>query len=308
MPTNNSDKPRFSILIGRVSTEDHERVIETLDALRAQGEANSYEVIIVDRRDDLVTARILADYPEATLERCDAGATLPAMRARALELAQADYIIVTEDHCVPTPTWLADFNRALDENPQAGAIAGAVDNGVQERRLDWATYLCEYAAFAPPIVSGPTTNLAGMNVVYRRSALHGLPSAEFTRGFWETTIHGLILAAGYPLVADNRIVIMHCKRFSFRLFAVQRYVYSRYFGGIRFPRSALLQRAAAAAACVLIPVLMTYRLLKSARAKPSIAHHTRRAAPILFVFYVIWAVGEAVGYLFGPGDALAQIE
>ena len=74
--------PTFSVLIGRVSTEDHDRILETLQALRAQREPCPYEVIIVDRRDDEVTARIEAAFPEARLERCEAAATLPEMRRR----------------------------------------------------------------------------------------------------------------------------------------------------------------------------------------------------------------------------------
>ena len=39
----------FSVLIGRVSTEDSRRIVETLDALRAQERSLPYEVIIADR-------------------------------------------------------------------------------------------------------------------------------------------------------------------------------------------------------------------------------------------------------------------
>ncbi len=56
----------FSILIGRVSTEDSSRIVETLDALRAQEGSPAYEVIIADRRLDAVTELIRAKYPEAT--------------------------------------------------------------------------------------------------------------------------------------------------------------------------------------------------------------------------------------------------
>src|SRR5262249_7664678 len=46
---------RFSILIGRVSTEDSDRVLELLDALRQQEGSPAYEVIVADRRLDRIT-------------------------------------------------------------------------------------------------------------------------------------------------------------------------------------------------------------------------------------------------------------
>ncbi len=303
-----SQTPEFSILIGRVSTEDSDRILETLDALRAQRDGAPYEVVVEDRLADAVTQRILAHYPEARLERCDRSTTLPAMRARALARARGCFIVVTEDHCVPGPDWLASLSRALRENPDAAAIAGCVVNGVDTRALDWATFLCEYAAFSPPLQAGESNSLAGMNVVYRREALEGVPAAALVRGFWETTVHPLLAEAGLRLVQDPRVVIRHCKRFSLALFLRQRYVYSRYFGGIRFGRGQLGRRILATCGSLLIPPLMLWRLRAAVRAKPNLDRHARRALPALSLFYLVWAAGEAVGYLFGPGDALAEIE
>jgi hypothetical protein len=48
--------PTFSVLIGRASTEDSARILETLDALRAQQEAPAHEVVIVDRLDDTTSS------------------------------------------------------------------------------------------------------------------------------------------------------------------------------------------------------------------------------------------------------------
>lgn len=303
-----ASQPLFSVLIGRVSTEDGDRILETLASLQAQDGGLPHEVIVVDRLHDAVSDAIRVRFPEVRLLPCEAGLSLPRMRAQALAVAQGSLILVTEDHCVPPRSWLLDFHQIAQDQPDAAVIAGCVENGVTERALDWATFLCEYAAFSPPIAEGYGGALAGMNVMYRRRALADCPPELLTKGFWETTLHPWLAARGEKLLASNRIRIFHCKRFSWRLFAAQRYVYSRYYAGIRFPRERRLLRWTAALATPVLPVLLTWRLFRAAQQKPSLARHAQRALPYLFGFFVIWAVGEAVGYLRGPANALEAIE
>lgn len=300
--------PLFSILIGRVSTEDGDRILQTLASLHAQDSGLTREIIVVDRLRDAVSATIAARYPLVRLHACEADTSLPRMRAIALREAHGSLVLVTEDHCVPPASWLRDFKTLADAYPEAAAIAGCVDNGVSERALDWATFLCEYAAFAPPIADGAGAPLAGMNVLYRRAALAECPEELLNRGFWETTVHPWLADRGKQLVATNRVSISHCKKFSFRLFASQRYVYSRYYAGIRFPRERLALRWMVALGTPVLPLLLTTRLVRAAAKKPQIAGPARRAVGYLFVFFVIWAAGEAVGYLMGPGRALEAIE
>src|SRR5262249_37549226 len=53
--------------------------------------------------------------------------------------------------------------QSIDESSPAAAYRfGAVENGVCDTVLDWATFLFEYSAFVPPIPSGPTLALPGM--------------------------------------------------------------------------------------------------------------------------------------------------
>ena len=302
------ESPLFSILIGRVSTEDGDRILETLAALRDQDCDLTREVVVVDRLDDATSNAIRVRFPEVVLRRCASSATLPEMRAQALAASHGKFVLVTEDHCVPPLSWLRDFKSLQGEHPEASAIAGCVENGVTGRALDWATFLCEYAAFAPPIDEGPGASLAGMNVLYKRAILEDCAPETLTRGFWETTVHPLLAQQGRLLIASNRVRILHCKKFSFGLFAAQRFAYSRYYAGIRFPREKRLVRWAAALATPALPALLTFRLVRAARRKASIASPTLRAIPYLFAFFVIWACGEIVGYLAGPGDSLQAIE
>jgi len=303
------DSPEFSILIGLVSTEDSDRILEAIESLRKQEGSHTYEVIIADRRHDEISRRLDADYPEVQRIACPPQMSLPELRTLALEQAGGTYVIVTEDHNVPSGNWFASMAQAFDEAPEGTvAVGGCVENGVYDTPLDWATFLCEYSYFLDPVDEGETNILPGMNVAYHHSIFDDLDRTYLTSGFWETTVHPLLLEKGFKLYSTNKIRLHHCKRFSFGLFARQRFIYSRYYAGLRFTRGQYLKRLMACIATVLLPPLLLYRSIKQIRVKNRLASEFRSAIPILIVFYVIWAYGEMVGYILGSGDALARIE
>ena len=190
----------LSILIGPVSTHDTKRILETLEALRVQSASPPYEVIIADRRLDAVSEIIRSQYPEVRVLPCAVGTSLPELRTLAFESSRGEFIVITEDHCVPPKNWLASILETFKIAPEGTvAIGGAVENGVCDSVLDWATFLFEYSAFVPPIHSGPTLALPGMNVAYRRSCIAKVDRAMLLRGFWETTVHPLLSQKGFIL-------------------------------------------------------------------------------------------------------------
>lgn len=301
--------PEFSILIGLVSTEDSERILQVLESLRHQQGSHKYEVIIADRRNDDVSAQLDENYPEVKRIDCPAGTPLPVLRTTALDVASGTYIIVTEDHCVPAVDWLASIALSFEEAPEGTmAVGGCVENGVCDSALDWATFFCEYSYFLAPVEEGETLVLAGMNVAYRRSIFKDLDRSLLTSGFWETTVHPELLAKGCKLYSTNKIKLYHSKKFSQGLFLRQRFTYSRYYAGSRFARGQLLKRIALCCGTLILPVLLLYRSHRQIKAKNRLVNEFRSAMPYLLLFYIVWSLGEMAGYIFGSGDALASIE
>lgn len=305
-----SEKPvEYSILIGLVSTQDRERIFEVLNAIENQAGNTGFEVIVVDRCQGRISKAIDTDYPTIQRVTCPADTSLPAMRTRALRLARGRFIIVTEDHCVPDGNWLESFSRAFaDAPPEVVAVGGCVNNGVADTPFDRATYFCEYGAFAEPVTEGITSNLPGMNIAYRHRALKGFDTETLERGFWESTIHPELLRKGHLFYSSNSVKITHCKKFSFGLFARQRYLYSRYYADMRYPQQRLLIRASASLATVVLPVLLLLRSVRNAAMKPAMFKGYLSSIPFLLLFYVIWAWGEIMGYLIGSNNTLRQLE
>ena len=298
--------PPVAVLIGLVSTEDGDRILETLTRL-ADDRDHACEVVLVDRRQDGVSAEIVRRFPEVLLVGCSAEETLPAMRARALSLSRASIVAVTEDHCVPCEGWLGQIVEAFAADPGLTAVGGPVQNGVFDTGFDWATFLCEYSFFSPPVAEGATRVLPGMNVAYRRDALAAVPPDALSDGFWETTVHQRLLDAGGRFLSRNRMVMFHCKKFSAGLFLRQRFVYSRYYAGLRFPSRELAKRAVAAVASLALPPVLLFRIVRSCLAK-DMRGPLRQALPALLPIVCVWSIGESWGYVRGPGRALAEIE
>lgn len=308
VPVGGQPQAPLAVVIGLVSTEDRERILETLQSLHERQGQVACEVVLADRRRDQVSSAVRERFPQVRIIDCPAATTLPEMRTLAFEQTRAPLVAVTEDHCVPADGWAGEMLAAFaGQDDSVAAIGGVVENGVKDTGFDWATYLCEYSAFSAPVAEGPAHVLPGMNVAYRRAALEAAPREVLLSGFWETTLHPRLIAEGQTLLSRNSIKMFHCKKFSVGLFFQQRYVYSRYYAGLRFAPDQRPKRAAAAAASLALPPLLFARMVAAASSKRLMPQFLR-AAPALAALVVVWSLGEIWGYLFGPGDALARIE
>ena len=71
---------RIAVVLGRVSTEDTDRVIETIEALDPASAGEWCEIVIADRLQDELTTRIRRDYPHVKVIDCPPDMTLTEMR------------------------------------------------------------------------------------------------------------------------------------------------------------------------------------------------------------------------------------
>ena len=280
-----------------------------LAALRHQSGEVPFEVIVADRCNDGTAERIARDNPNVRVLRADPRTTLPELRTRALERARGRVILVTEDHTVPPRDWVERFVHELDQAPpRVAGVGGPVDNAMRERAIDWAAFFCEYSAHIPPFEPGEVDDIPGMNIAYRREVLEGADRETLSRGFWESTLHPRLVAEGRTFLRVPDVVIRHRKRFGFFYFAAQRFHYSRYFAGERFPRAARAKRWLYSALSVGLPALILTRIGVRLWRRAPYRVFLLRSLPPMVCFSVVWGIGEAVGYLFGPGDSLAKVE
>jgi hypothetical protein len=280
-----------------------------LEALERQVEKVPFEVVIADRCGGETALRISREHPHAQLLAAPPATTLPELRRQALEHSRGRYVLVTEDHTVPPPDWVSRLVESLEEAPpEVVAAGGPVDNAMRERAVDWAAFLCEYHGYLPPQPEGDGTDIAGMNVIYRRECLEGADVASLAGGFWESTIHPGLVADGMRFRCIPEVVIQHRKSFGFFEFLAQRFHYSRYFAGERFPRERRAVRWLFAFLSPLLPILVILRVLRGTLSRPAYRATLLRCLPALACFSLAFGLGELVGYLRGPGDSLVRIE
>src|SRR5258706_2248485 len=155
---------------------------------------------------------------------------------------------------------------------------------------------------------GPDPALTGMNVASPRQRLLEFDRKALVGGFWETTVHPLLLRQGARLMFANEVRVSHCKHFGLMEFLAQRFLYSRYYAGHRFGHGAWPKRIAAILLSPLLPFLLLWRFQRGALRRRRYWKEFVSLAPLLALFALVWAIGEVAGYALGPGNALARLE
>jgi hypothetical protein len=301
-PPSDSDAPRLSVIVPSVNGwSDLER---SLGALEAESRETPIEVIVIDRCGDVVRQSVRERFGCVRLLEVGPGVTIPAMRAVGMREAHGDAIAVIEDHVIVPRGWA----RQLLDGLAAGAdvVGGTVENAATDSVMDWAAFLCEYSHCIAPLPAGPAEWLTGNNVAYRRQVLEKY-RAVVDAGRWENYLHDALRRDGIALVCRPEISVWHRKHYTFAEYLTQRYYYARSYAGARTADSGRAKRLAYAVAALALPPVLLYRTVTRALSKRRHQRQLLLSLPLLSVFVVSWAAGEAVGYFAGPADSLAKV-
>lgn len=284
---------------------------DCLAALADQHGSHDAQVIVADVMGEETINLIKEKYPWVKLLNFPERLTIPQLRSAALALSTGDIIAVIEDHCVVDDHWYEEIVKAHSNYEECVAVGGVVENGSCERLMDWAVFFCEYTPFMQPVAQGISTNITGNNVSYKRRAFQDIDGLQqaLNQGFWESTLHSKLLERGDKFLMEPAILVHHKKYFGFRYFISQRFHYSRYYAGTLFGEGPLSKRVLrGAASLVAVPPLVLARMTSQILRKKRHRLKLLQAAPLLVVFTGVWAFGESVGCLFGPGQSLSKIE
>jgi GT2 family glycosyltransferase len=221
------------------------------------------------------------------------GATVPELRAAALRAATGDVLAIVDPDCRLDAGWLATARAAMRHAP---AICGPVEYDGRSLTA-WAAFLAEYGAFLPP--SSARAGVAGTNLVVRRSALEAI--GAFDGPFWKDEIVDRLRASGVRPYYLPNLLVHHRRPWRPSEFAVDRFHQGRCYAARR--RRPAAERLARAKVWLLISLLLFGRLASSYWSKRRSHVAFLVASPVVFVFLMAWALGEAIGYLLGAGDS-----
>lgn len=291
--------PELSVVVASVNGLPY--LAGCLEALERH--APDAEVVVADWTDDSTRRLVRERWPRVKLLSFDEPKTVPELRAAGIFAAQAPHVAVIEDHCDVLPDWA----RRIVAAHRAGysAVGGSIRNACTTRRRDWAAFFCEYSAFMDPAEAGVTAGLPGMNVSYDREALAAIEDLLHA-GHWESWLHPRLQQRGFDLWSDPEIVLEHAKDFGFLEFASQRYHYSRSYAGMRNAELGRKRVLYALGTPLLVPLAYA-RIARNVRSRPSYRRAFRRATPLILLYTLVWAFGEAIGYVFGGGRSILKV-
>ena len=295
--------PKFSVIIASVNGLP--TIAECLNALENQQGEHDAEIIVVDRTTDETAEHIKTHFPKVKLIKSAEKVGIPELRAIGMKQAVGDFLIITEDHCIAPENWFSEFQTAHEKGYEV--VGGAVENACRESLTDWATFLCEYSAFMPPINSGETEFVAGNNVSYKRTAIEQI-SDDIKTNYWEYFLQVELRRMNVNFLAVPSIVVNHKKEFGFFYFLSQRFHYSRSFAAMRRQKSTVSQQIFYVLYAPIAPFHLTWRIIQNVLRKKRNQKELLLSFPMLFVFMIVYAFGEFVGQTFGSGNSLSKVE
>lgn len=298
-----NEGPLISVVIASVNGLPYP--MACLEALAAQEGDIPAEVVLADCTGRATVAAVRERFPEVRILAFDEPKSVPWLRAAGIKAARGRLVVVTEDHCVPHSDW---YRRIVDAHSRTGwaAVGGGVENAATTRAVDWAVFFCEYHQHMSTVPEGVSDFIPGMNVAYDMEVLEPLRDL-FDEGLWENFLHDRLRDAGHTLGLDPLIVVGHDKHFTVPMFLSERFHYSRSFAGMRVAGRGRGARLLWAGASALLPALLIARLTRQVLRRRQHVDWYIRSFPLVVLFSVAWAVGEFVGYLFGPGDSLLKV-
>jgi hypothetical protein len=279
----------------------------TVRHLAAQSISDRIEVVFVLPRDSPFEAdgAALAGFAGHRVVRVATAECAGAVGyAAGIRAASAPFVVFTEDHCYPESGWARALLDAYDD--RTAAVGPVVAHANLGGSIAWADYLLGYGPWSDPTPGGEVAYLPGHNSSYRRAALEPYePDLER----WlvaESVLHWDLRKRGWRLVLEPRARTHH---FSFSRPASwirATFLQSRAFAGERTQDAGLPKRLFWVAATPLIPLVRLRRCARDTR-RSAAGPPLVRALPALAASLAVSAVGEAVGYAFGAGEAPQRI-
>jgi hypothetical protein len=300
-------KARLGVVM--VVGECRDRAQHALDRLCAQSAIDSMRIAVVDVAPE--SARPLsvpAGAPVEIVRVPGLGEWAPARRA-GLERLETPIVAFVEEHCFTEPGWAEALIEA-HEGPWA-TVGYSFRNANPESYVSRSAMLTDYGLWLEPIARGPAQNLPGNNVSYKREAFLSLGDRLEDAFGSDFVAHEAFRERGLPMFLESRARAAHMNFTTVRETGLTNYIWCRAMAARRAraagwsPIRRTLQGLVTPATA---PAFRTGRLLRTMGPRRPLWKPFVLGLPV-FLAVSVWAgLGEAAGYLAGPGDSEAQLK
>jgi hypothetical protein len=252
------------------------------------------EILVVD------VAPAEVEDPRVQLLTSPPGTSVPQRRALGASRANGAVVAFVEDTVIPDAGWGHAILVLHRRHPEAASIGGTtrIGPGVSPRGI--ALLLLDYGRFLlPGALSEAVSALPGNNLSFKCAALEvagviaggSLREAELLSRLGKRGAVRLESAMAVTCVAADPLGLR----------AASRFQHGRLYAGLRLPPGRKLERYGRALLAPLLPMVLASRGLRAfwRLQVPRPARVLRHVAWMS----AAWSLGEAAGYLLGPGDA-----
>lgn len=299
-----SSESKISVVVA--SGAGGEFLFRCLASLAPQVAPAQAELIVVDRMGEATRARLAREFPSVRVVAApsDHRATVPEMRRIGVEIACGEIVAILEEHCTAPAGWL---DRIVSNfHSDDAAIGGPILDDRFDRLRDWCVFFSEYHNFMPPWPDGERSMLNGANIAYSRAKLMKYRDLLDT-GYWEVVLHPRLVQDG-RFRAVGSIGAHHTGPFDYGYYLHQRYLLSRVWGGTQKDLVPFHKRVAHLVLGPIFPLFLFLRVTSRVLEKKQYLGKYLLALPLLVPAWFCYALGEWLGYLLGPGEALKEVE
>lgn len=269
----------------------------TLAALEAQQDASAVRVIVAFAEGSVNRESLGDRFPRVRWVSAPRGSHPARLRALAVHEAIGCRVVAcTEDHCTPAPDWCAK-TVAAHAGAAPSVIGGAIVKETPASATSWAAYLLDYSRYLPPF-DGADVHASDCNVSYPAQALARVRAA-WDNEFHETVVHDALRGIGVGLRLDPSILVRQQRIVSLGSYLGERVEHGRLYASKRTTEASLMSRARWCAQSVLLPLVLSGRVLSRVRARPQSAQVPGAAWPVLAMTTLAWSWGEFLGYATG---------
>lgn len=293
---------RLSVVIAASSSPSLLKLcLQSLE--RQQGDGSAIEIIVASNFDGGAQTLIDEEFQNVRGVFLPASTTVPELRTKGILHANGEIVALIEDNCIVDENWCHEIIQA-HELPHS-IIGGTVENGCEQRPVDWAVYFYEYGKYMLPISPSVTDSLAGNNVSYKMALLEKY-SDHIRNGVFEAFFHQTLQGEGYQLYLHPKATVYHTKQYDPKEVRKSCYYHGRFFAGRRTVCAPIAQRMKFLFGSVLLPLLLPFRIVRRVYQKNRCVRELWSSFSYLIVFMSIWGFGEFSGYLWGEGESSKQ--
>jgi hypothetical protein len=293
--------PEMTIIV--LVPDSCDAIREGIRSLQHQTVRHSLEIILVggSRASMGVDEKELSVFHGFQVIELGTPFTNTRARAAGVRSASAPVVYFLEDHVFPFRDW-AEHLIAAHRAGWAG-VGSEIVNANPASFTGWANLVMAFGCWMERQTEGVRDRIPSHNSAYKKDVLLGYGDDLENQLASENLMQDDLRAHGHSFYLQPKARIAHLNISRFQSFFLEQYSGGRLFGASRCKAWSFPKRAAYGVAFPLVPLKRLIESLEMMRRAGTGKRLITGILPPLAFGLFVHSFGEAMGYVFGPGNA-----